>query len=166
MKVWNFRQFWAIYIEINFCLYFCLSSLGSPSFHSTSLSLTCILFISLVDFSVKMLHWSDREKVRLQLWDIAGKTFSSPCMYACMDGWLDDIVNFMSSLQARSVSYPWPGSIIKVRWAVLWCLTSPAHPASLAVAIGNRTLTTRQCCPTETPSPASCWPTRWFSAFK
>uniref|UniRef100_A0A3Q0SM48 RAB29, member RAS oncogene family n=1 Tax=Amphilophus citrinellus TaxID=61819 RepID=A0A3Q0SM48_AMPCI len=25
-----------------------------------------------VDFSVKLLHWSDKEKVRLQLWDIAG----------------------------------------------------------------------------------------------
>ncbi|XP_035511901.1 ras-related protein Rab-7L1-like [Morone saxatilis] len=26
-----------------------------------------------VDFSVKLLHWSDKEKVRLQLWDIAGQ---------------------------------------------------------------------------------------------
>ncbi|XP_019122605.2 ras-related protein Rab-7L1 [Larimichthys crocea] len=26
-----------------------------------------------VDFSVKVLHWSDKEKVRLQLWDIAGQ---------------------------------------------------------------------------------------------
>ncbi|XP_027865799.1 ras-related protein Rab-7L1-like [Xiphophorus couchianus] len=26
-----------------------------------------------VDFSVKMLHWSDKEKVRVQLWDIAGQ---------------------------------------------------------------------------------------------
>ncbi|KAM9752122.1 ras-related protein Rab-7L1-like [Menidia menidia] len=26
-----------------------------------------------VDFSVKLLHWSEREKVRLQLWDIAGQ---------------------------------------------------------------------------------------------
>lgn len=26
-----------------------------------------------VDFSLKVLHWSDREKVRLQLWDIAGQ---------------------------------------------------------------------------------------------
>ncbi|CAJ1084381.1 ras-related protein Rab-7L1-like isoform X1 [Xyrichtys novacula] len=26
-----------------------------------------------VDFSVKLLQWSDREKVRLQLWDIAGQ---------------------------------------------------------------------------------------------
>uniref|UniRef100_A0A8C7ZBU8 RAB29, member RAS onco family n=1 Tax=Oryzias sinensis TaxID=183150 RepID=A0A8C7ZBU8_9TELE len=27
----------------------------------------------LVDFAVKLLHWSDEEKVRLQLWDIAGQ---------------------------------------------------------------------------------------------
>ncbi|XP_054912703.1 ras-related protein Rab-7L1-like [Poeciliopsis prolifica] len=26
-----------------------------------------------VDFSVKMLHWSDKEKVRVQLWDLAGQ---------------------------------------------------------------------------------------------
>ncbi|XP_072223321.1 ras-related protein Rab-7L1-like [Leuresthes tenuis] len=26
-----------------------------------------------VDFSVKLLHWSEREKVRLQLWDVAGQ---------------------------------------------------------------------------------------------
>ncbi|XP_023248793.1 ras-related protein Rab-7L1-like [Seriola lalandi dorsalis] len=26
-----------------------------------------------VDFSVKLLHWSDKEKVRLQLWDVAGQ---------------------------------------------------------------------------------------------
>ncbi|XP_038165334.1 ras-related protein Rab-7L1-like [Cyprinodon tularosa] len=26
-----------------------------------------------VDFSVKLLHWSDKEKVRVQLWDIAGQ---------------------------------------------------------------------------------------------
>ncbi|CAL1605813.1 unnamed protein product [Knipowitschia caucasica] len=26
-----------------------------------------------VDFSLKILHWSEREKVRLQLWDIAGQ---------------------------------------------------------------------------------------------
>ncbi|KAM4571091.1 ras-related protein Rab-7L1-like [Fundulus diaphanus] len=26
-----------------------------------------------VDFSIKMLHWSDREKVNVQLWDIAGQ---------------------------------------------------------------------------------------------
>uniref|UniRef100_A0A8C7ZDL7 Ras-related protein Rab n=1 Tax=Oryzias sinensis TaxID=183150 RepID=A0A8C7ZDL7_9TELE len=26
-----------------------------------------------VDFAVKLLHWSDEEKVRLQLWDIAGQ---------------------------------------------------------------------------------------------
>uniref|UniRef100_UPI0037E93F7A ras-related protein Rab-7L1-like n=1 Tax=Semicossyphus pulcher TaxID=241346 RepID=UPI0037E93F7A len=26
-----------------------------------------------VDFSVKLLHWSDKERVRLQLWDIAGQ---------------------------------------------------------------------------------------------
>ncbi|KAM7411174.1 hypothetical protein PAMA_021248 [Pampus argenteus] len=26
-----------------------------------------------VDFSMKVLHWSDKEKVRLQLWDIAGQ---------------------------------------------------------------------------------------------
>ncbi|XP_068185742.1 ras-related protein Rab-7L1-like isoform X3 [Antennarius striatus] len=26
-----------------------------------------------MDFSVKVLHWSDTEKVRLQLWDIAGQ---------------------------------------------------------------------------------------------
>lgn len=31
-----------------------------------------MLFVSVVDFSVKLLHWSDKEKVRLQLWDIAG----------------------------------------------------------------------------------------------
>ncbi|XP_018538361.1 ras-related protein Rab-7L1 isoform X1 [Lates calcarifer] len=26
-----------------------------------------------VDFSVKLLHWSDKEKVRVQLWDVAGQ---------------------------------------------------------------------------------------------
>ncbi|XP_044066078.1 ras-related protein Rab-7L1-like isoform X2 [Siniperca chuatsi] len=26
-----------------------------------------------MDFSVKLLHWSDKEKVRLQLWDVAGQ---------------------------------------------------------------------------------------------
>lgn len=75
-------------------------------------------------------------------------------------------MNSVSSLQARNVSYPWTGSIIGVRWAVWWCLTSPAQPASSAVAIGNGTLTTRPCFPTENPSPASCWPTRYLLCLK
>lgn len=49
------------------------------------------LCVSLVEFSVKVLQWSDKEKVRLQLWDIAGtNTFHSgraDRRSPCSDGW-------------------------------------------------------------------------------
>lgn len=123
----------------------------------------CLFFSNtlLVDFAVKLLNWSDEEKVRLQLWDIAGTEKCADQHLLLLD--MDATVNCVSSFQARNASYPWPESIIKVQWAALWCLTSAAHPVSSAVASGNRTWTTRPCCLTETPSPASWWPTRSFS---
>lgn len=147
------------------------SSLTSPLLTSVPLFQFLFLYllnfcVSLVEFSVKVLQWSDKERVRLQLWDIAGtNTFDSRWAdrgSPCSDGWTT--LWTLSSFQVRSVSFPWPGSTIKARWAASWCLTSPAHPVSAAVATGNRTWTTKPCCPTESPSPASCWPTRWFSA--
>lgn len=35
-----------------------------------------------VDFSLKILHYSEFQTVKLQLWDIAGDYFGSCCLYS------------------------------------------------------------------------------------
>ncbi|XP_040009134.1 ras-related protein Rab-7L1-like [Xiphias gladius] len=47
-----------------------------------------------VDFSVKVLQWSDQEKVRLQLWDVAGQERFISMTRICYKGALGCVVMF------------------------------------------------------------------------